>query len=93
VLEDVAQEEAMVGTNPAVERLAHVGNAPPQAPTRRRKRPRAYSAICAVPCSPAMSASSIARPLTPKTLEATAANLMFALSSTFCSRFAYWVRS
>ena len=53
---------------------------------RRRMRPRAYSAICTASCSPAMRASNIARPLTPKISEATTANLMLALSSTFCRR-------
>src|SRR5262245_2181797 len=52
VLEDLAQEEAMMRANPPLERLAQVRR---KSGMRRRMRPRACSAICAASCSPAFA--------------------------------------
>jgi hypothetical protein len=85
VPEEGRQQEALVRTNPALERLEE-GVVLVAQPARAR------AAIVSGSTSPPTRASSIARPEVPTTSEATEASLMFAPSRTFWIRLTSAVR-
>jgi hypothetical protein len=86
VAQELGEQEAVMGGDAAGERLRESRR------LRRRLRWASSASSSGVP-SPAISAFSIARADTPRTVVTTLPSLMFAVSSTFWTRFASRARS